>query len=698
MHRGRKEQAVPPGDGGARPGEPAPSRAALKYHFRTGGPGPPPCGRREAGTKHEPSDLKEHGAREGARILDHYRTIFDDLGAIVWEVDVETRRVTYVSESTERILGFQRQAWLDGTVSWEAQVHPEDREIAFGPYEQAVATDGGHANVVRFYTADGRIVWLRTGMRNGWVDGREVIRGVSLDVTVHRRNELDLQRALSMLTATLESTADGILVVNLDERVTGYNQRFAEMWRIPSELLASGDDAKMIAHVLDQLVDPKSFTERLRALYANPEESTHDTLEFLDGRVFERYTKPQLIEGRYVGRVFSFRDVTERRRAEEALRESEFRLLQSQKLEAVGRLAGGVAHDFNNILTAVLGNAGLIAAAASAPRELREQARDIELAASRAALLTRQLLAFSRRQRFDMHVVDLNQVVADMDKLLRVTLGERIELSVRPSPHACPVRIDRGQIEQVILNLVLNGRDAMPGGGRLEITIAGPSEAEAAKAGRPEDAFVRLEVRDNGQGMDEATREHIFEPFFTTKAFGAGTGLGLATVYGIVQQSRGTIDVETAPAAGTKFRIQLPRANAQVESTGFVPSLPPVRGHETVLVVEDDRQVRGLLCESLRAAGHVVLEARDGDDAIRIANLHAGEIHMLVTDVVMPGITGIELSARLLQKRPGLRVLFISGFAEDADSSNVLEGSSFLQKPFTMETLVRRVREVLAPR
>jgi len=391
--------------------------------------------------------------------------------------------------------------------------------------------------------------------------------------------------------------------------------------------------------------------------------------------------------------------VTERLRAEEALRESEEHLRQSQKIEAVGRLAGGVAHDFNNLLTAILGYSQLLRSSLRPEDPRHHSAEEIQRAAERAAGLTRQLLAFSRKQVLEPKVVSLNGVVVDMLEMLRRLIGEHIELVTVLAPDLGQVRADPSQVEQVILNLALNARDAMPEGGRLVIATAemehhedSPADHEGLDAGR----YVTLSVQDSGVGMDEETRQRIFEPFFTTKEVGKGTGLGLATVYGIVKQSGGYIWVESEPGTGARFTISLPRVDAEVPLDGPAPP-QGANGRETILLVEDEERVRTLVSAVLARRGYHVIEASHGAQAIDEASRLPGPLHLLIADVVMPGMSGRELAERLATVRPEMRVLYVSGYTDDAIVRHgvVGAGAAFLQKPFELDSLVGKVREVL---
>jgi two-component system cell cycle sensor histidine kinase/response regulator CckA len=377
----------------------------------------------------------------------------------------------------------------------------------------------------------------------------------------------------------------------------------------------------------------------------------------------------------------------------------EQQLLLSQKLEAVGRLAGGVAHDFNNVLTAILGSTELLLLDTPPGASHREELDIIRDAAVRAQELIRQLLAFSERQVLNPVVLDLNRLVKNVNKMLRRLIGEDIALVTTLAPDLGAVRADPGQIEQVLVNLAVNARDAMPQGGQLAIATQHVDIANGSVAGPvPPGRYVLLRVTDTGVGMDHETQLRVFDPFFTTKPRGKGSGLGLATVHGIVRQSGGAITVESAPGAGATFRIYLPRVTAPLDPVAASAVVTaPARGSETVLLAEDEELVRIMARKVLEQAGYRVLATAGGAEALTIAAGHDGPIHLLLTDVVMPEMSGRELMRRLIARRPEVRVLYMSGYADEAIAQHgVLDpGTAFMQKPFTPGALARRVREVL---
>jgi PAS domain S-box-containing protein len=394
------------------------------------------------------------------------------------------------------------------------------------------------------------------------------------------------------------------------------------------------------------------------------------------------------------------REIEERRRTEETLRRVQEQLLQAQKMEAIGRLAGGVAHDFNNLLTVVLSYASLLLPTFQPNDRRREFVDQMRLAGERGAALTHQLLAFSRQQVIQPRVLDLAEIVRDMNAMIRRLVGEDVTVETVIAPELGRIKADASSIEQVILNLVVNARDAMPGGGRLTLEADNVDVDEAhgrEHLGGSAGAHVRLSVSDTGVGMDKATQQLIFEPFFTTKPKGKGTGLGLATVFGIVTQAGGHIRVHSEPGRGTTFEVLLPRTDEALASEvprGIASSLV---GTETILVAEDEAQLRDVVRRALEQQGFSVLVAGSGLEALALFGGHLGQIDLLITDMVMPDLSGRDLAARLAPRRPSMKILYMSGYIEDAIAGHGADDprTRFLPKPFTPEALVRKVRETL---
>jgi two-component system cell cycle sensor histidine kinase/response regulator CckA len=517
------------------------------------------------------------------------------------------------------------------------------------------------------------------------------------DVSERKRAEGELRFKTAFLEAQVNCSFDGILVVDSLGKKLVQNQRLNELWNIPPHVAQDDDDQKQIQFVMNQVRNKEEFVAKIVYLYAHPGETSRDEVTLTDGTVMDRYSYPVVAgDGTYYGRIWSFRDITDRRRFEEQLR-------QAQKMEAVGQLSGGIAHDFNNLLNVIIGfNEMLLRDLPADEDRLRRYANRVATAANRGAGLTRQLLAFSRQQVLQPKVVDLNAVITEAEKLLGRLLGEDLAVVTGLTHDLGAVEVDPGQIEQVIMNLAVNARDAMPQGGVLTIETSNFELLDSATQQYPyavtPGPYVRLTVADTGTGMDGPTQAHIFEPFFTTKEAGKGTGLGLATVYGIVKQSKGYIWVESEMGQGTRFTILLPRLP---QDTSVGEDEPPQgsepRGTETLFVVEDDEAARALWQETLQALGYHLMVASNGSEALAMAAVHPGRIDLLLTDVVMPHTGGRELAERLTAARPDLRVIFMSGYTADTMlRQGIAEtGLPFLQKPFSAHQLARKVRDTL---
>jgi PAS domain S-box-containing protein len=507
-----------------------------------------------------------------------------------------------------------------------------------------------------------------------------------------QKADIALEEKNTLLKSIFEGTGDSIHIKDLQGRYVIVNPAFAKLFGKPVEEIVG----KTAAQLLDFATARRlSETDRL-VIEAGEAQSFEYELPLVAGtRAFLAMKSPyQDGQGKTIGVIVVARDITEYRAMEERLR-------QSQKMEAIGTLAGGVAHDFNNLLMVIAGYSSVLNEALAGEPKLRGQIEQIQKAGERAAALTRQLLAFSRKQTIQPVPLNLNTAVSGVEKLLRRLIGENISITTHLEPEIGVIKADAGQIEQVILNLAVNGRDAMPDGGKLtletrhtEIGVGHIAQPEAIKPGR----YVELSVSDTGIGMDSQTQEHIFEPYFTTKPSGKGTGLGLSTVYGIVQQAGGYVAFTSKLRVGTTFRILLPRIDSdQTPRSSPVFSEPSYSGQETVLLTEDEPAVCDLVRAILASRGYTVLSARLPQEAERISETHRGKIDLLLTDVIMPGMSGAELSKRIAARIPGIKVLFMSGYIDD---SVVRQGiseneSAFLQKPFTPLSLAKKVREVL---
>ncbi|HUF52024.1 MAG TPA: response regulator [Longimicrobiales bacterium] len=510
--------------------------------------------------------------------------------------------------------------------------------------------------------------------------------------------EQSLRESEERYRQLVEMSPDAV-AVQVDERIEFINSTGAHM-------LGAAAPADVIGRSILDFVHPLSLPgvrRRIAAMRDTGEQAPilQEMFVRLDGSIVdcEVLARPFRYRNQPASQII-IRDVTERRQAQEALRRSEEQLRQAQKMEAVGLLAGGVAHDFNNLLTAIRGHAELLSAAASLPAPLREHALEIKAAADRATALTRQLLAFSRKQVLQPRVVDLNVLVGNVESLVSRLIGAAVELITSLQPDLGHVRADPHQLEQVMLNLVLNARDAMPQGGSLVIETC-DVEIDSPRAELPSvqpGSYVRLSVQDSGVGMTEESRARIFEPFYTTKEVGKGTGLGLSTAYGIIKQSDGHIYARSRPGEGTVLEVFLPRIDAPLDPPlhEVVPLAAGAKQDATILVVEDEDSVRALVVRVLRREGYAVLEAANGADAMCI--LDAGTaIDLLLTDMVMPGMSGVALAQEALRLRPDLTVIYMSGYTEDEVFRRGLErgDDAFLQKPFAATTLLAALSDAL---
>ena len=511
------------------------------------------------------------------------------------------------------------------------------------------------------------------------------------EVAHRRQTEETLRRSETSYRTLFEAANDAIIIFEPEEEIIlAANSRACDTYGFSQDELIGMSLKRLTKDV------PRGEQQVGRLLQEGTGRNVETVHLNKDGQPLEMLVNASVIE--YEGRkaILSInRDITERKRLEEQFR-------QSQKLEAIGQLAGGVAHDFNNLLGVIIGYSDLLLDSYGPEDPPRKKVEKIRKAADSAVSITRQLLAVGRKQVLETKVLDLNAVVTEMGRMLRRLIGEDIELVIAPSPELGRVEADPGQIEQIIMNLVVNARDAMPRGGRLIIGTGNAELDGAYRKQRPEvqpGPYVMLEVSDTGVGMDAEIQARIFEPFFTTKEKGKGTGLGLATVYGIVKQSGGYIWVYSEPGEGTTFKVYLPRVEAAVVAfrSGAVRE-KLARASGTVLLVEDAEPLRTLARELLEGCGYTVLEAKDGAEAMEVAGQHAEPIHLLLTDVVMPGMSGPELAERLTPGRPGMKVLYVSGYTNEAVNHRLpmKEGMAFLQKPFTRQALASKVRELLS--
>jgi two-component system cell cycle sensor histidine kinase/response regulator CckA len=636
-------------------------------------------------------------AREAAEAAEQrYRLLFDRNPAPMWVYDLQTLEFLAINDAAVAQYGYSREEFLGMTLR---DIRPPEEVPVLLESHRTSPPGFTSSGIFRHRTRDGSIISVEIrshDMAFGRRSGR-VVLATNVTEALHVQEEL---RTMSeRFRVLVDASPVAIVGFEPDRKVQSWNQAAERMfgWR-EAEVVgkpfpgASGGE-------VSALLSEADGGQSLSGVMAIAEQRDGTSLEVSVSSAPLRNSR-----GEIVGFVGVFEDVTDRRRTELALRTSEEQLRHAQKMEAIGRLAGGVAHDFNNILTAIQSYAEFLALELDTDPRYRDDIREIQKAADRAAQLTHQLLAFSRKQVLRPEAIDLNLIVTETERMLRRVIGEDIELVTRLAPVLGPLQGDAGQLSQVLVNLAINARDAMPEGGRLLIeTMTVNLDEEYASRHREAVAgpHVLLSVSDTGIGMDGETKSRIFEPFFTTKEQGKGTGLGLSMVYGFVRQSGGSIWVYSEPGEGTTFKIYLPQAPHQgagaLTSAGRAHPRKAVAAGTTVLLVEDELAVRQVATRTLVEHGYAVLEAANGREALALALSHQGPIDLVLTDMVMPEMRGGELAERLRQERPEARLLMMSGYTEEAASRQAIlaAGSAFLEKPFTASRLLEKVEEVL---
>ena len=576
-------------------------------------------------------------------------------------------------------------------------VHPDDREVTLGRYLKRIKGEElPGVNVFRVIDKTGNIKWAElNSVLISW-GGRPATLNFLNDITERKQAE----EQLSKLFRAVEQSPTTVMITDTDANIEYVNPKFTQLTGYTLEdvigknprILKSGETPP---EEYKRLWETITSGREWRGEFHNKKKNGEF---YLESASISSIKNPEGLISHFVAVK---EDITERKRAEEERTTLQEQLRQSQKMEAIGRLAGGVAHDFNNILTVIKGYSQFSLAEIKEEDPLRENIEEIKKSADRAADLTRQLLAFSRRQIMEVKILDLNTLLQNLDKMLRRIIGEDIELVTLLREDLGRVKADPGQIEQVVMNLAVNAKDAMSKGGKLIIETANveldKAYAQAHVAVKP-GPYVMIAVSDTGTGMAPEVRDRVFEPFFTTKGKGKGTGLGLSTVYGIVKQSGGNIWVYSEPGQGTTLKIYLPRVDEpaeKLEAQVIGEEFP--RGSETILIVEDDKEVRKLAVGILKRQGYTVLDGSYGDEAFNVCRQHKGPIRLLVTDVVMPGMDGRALSQCLSQLHPEMKVLYMSGYTDDAIIHHGVmdKGMNFIQKPFTVNGLTKKVREVL---
>ena len=605
--------------------------------------------------------------------------------------------IVLVNRETERMFGYGRDELVGASLD---VLVPHGSREAHGPLQKDFIANPqtramGAGRDLSGRRRDGTEVAVEIGLSSIETDqGRFVLASVT-DITERKRVELQLRASEERFRQVAENIKEALVVLELPTyRALYLSRMWADIWG------RSVEDAYRNPRIWIDSVHPDDRT----AVLASQDAVEHGQPGVAAFRVIRpdgsmRWARsrafPVLDENHHPYRVVGLvEDITEVRR-------TEAQLVQAQKMEAVGRLAGGIAHDFNNLLTVIFGYSDLVLEELGLAHPSTGDVRQIRAAAQSAESLTRQLLAFSRQQILQPRSLDLNEVLGRVDALLRRVIGEDIVLLMKLTTPLARVSADPGQIEQVIMNIAVNARDAMPRGGRLTIETANVELDERFAAQHPggsAGAHVMIAVSDTGTGMDEATQKRVFEPFFTTKGIGKGTGLGLATVYGIVKQSHGSIWVYSEPGQGATFKIYLPVTTAAPAEPATMDVEPvSLAGTETVLLVEDQTETRSVIRETLYRRGYAVIDAANGVEAVEKARQHKDPIHLLLTDVVMPEMSGRRVAEILDAERPGIRVIYMSGYTDDAIVHHgILDaGLAFMQKPFTAEALLRKVREVL---
>ena len=627
-----------------------------------------------------------------------YRTLIEQLPAILYIAEYGAEgRCYFVGSKIRELLGFEPEDWLKNTRFWIEHIHPEDREKALADEEEAQKNGSNFRSEYRLQHRNGSYRWFRDEgvpieTRPG---GPPLLHGVLYDIHESKLMEAARRTADERVRLALDGLGIGCWELDVETELMTWDTNIYRELQV-NEATFSRKLSDFMAMVYPE--DRAKITEALKQSEADGETHAAEYRVVLpNGETQWRasFRRPVFDgQGKLVRFIGVSQNITQRRKLEEQLR-------MAQKMEAIGQLAGGVAHDFNNLLTVIHGNSETLLAASAGNAASQQNAEAVLKAADRAAAITRQLLAFSRRQVLQPKVIELGGAVSETANLLRRLLGPAVKLELQLPAHSAHVRADGSQLEQVVLNLVVNARDAMPQGGTVTVSIdrvrAGSSSLRRFPQMRDAD-YARLTVTDTGTGMDAATRARIFEPFFTTKELGKGTGLGLATVYGIVKQSEGWIWVDSAPGMGTTFEVYLPEVPAPHE-TEPIPAQrsASLRGTETLLLVDDEEDILELTAGYLGEMGYQVISALSGEDALEKIGGHAGKIDALITDALMPGMPGTQLAKKVRELRPGTRVLYMSGYAEDSGilTSQRRDGEDFLQKPFGLTELGMKIRELL---
>jgi PAS domain S-box-containing protein len=588
---------------------------------------------------------------------------------------------------------------FDGNfASFGKLLHPEDETHALSTVARVLADGGEYRDEFRIIRSDGAVRWLSNRGKVCYDEQGKAERliGTVQDVSARKEVERELRESEEHHRSILKTAMDGIVLLDATGRILEVNESYLAMSGYSQQELLNMSMAD-----LEALESPEEVADHIGRVLKRHNDRFESRHRRKDGSCFEVEISVQCLDAKQSLLVVFVHDISVRKRHEEERKGLEAQLHQAQKLESVGRLAGGVAHDFNNMLSVIIGHAGMALMTQGLPLQLKTNLTEIEKAAERSADLTRQLLAFARRQTIEPRLLDLNQAVAGMLKMLQRLIGENVHLSWKPASSLWRVKLDPSQVDQILANLCVNARDSIAAVGNLTIETANCAADHEYCERHPvlvPGQYVRLSVTDDGCGIEAAELEHIFEPFYTTKEVGKGTGLGLATVYGIVKQNSGFIEVDSAAGRGSTFTIYLPRHDQQhLEPLSPEAAAELPRGQATILLVEDEPAILQVTSALLSSLGYRVLTANAPKEALQQAELHP-EIDLLLSDVVMPEMDGLDLARRLKATHPRVRALFMSGYTSDIIGQHGIlsKGLSFIHKPFSLPALASKVTEVLA--
>jgi two-component system cell cycle sensor histidine kinase/response regulator CckA len=642
-----------------------------------------------------------------------YKRLLESVTDYIYTVKVEDGQPAATSHGPgcEAVTGYTPEEYEVDPYLWYRMIYPEDRAMVTEQATRLIAGETVPPLEHRLIHKDGSLRWVRNTPVPRYDQNTHLVAydGLIADITERKQADEALRQERDRAQQYLDIAEVMLVALNEQGKITLLNRK--------GHRILGYEEGELLGKNWFDTCLPAPVREEVKKVFNRLMAGEIEPVEYHENPVLTSSGEERMIAwhniiltdeaGNITGTLSSGEDITARKQAEKEKEKLQAQLLQMQKMEAIGRLTGGIAHDFNNLLTAINGFAELAQHKLPPDDPLQEMLGYILASGQRAADLIRQLLAFSSKQIIEPKIMSLNSLITDLDAMLRRIIGEDIQIETSLAPDLWPIKVDPAQIEQIVVNLAVNARDAMPDGGKLTIEAANIVLTDNDPAGQPEiqsGEYILLSISDTGKGMSEAVLEHIFEPFFTTKAQNKGTGLGLATVYGIVKQHEGDIRVHSEEGQGTTFKIYLPRAGATLQAAPRPKTKVkmPV-GSETILLVEDDAQVRDLARQVLEGQGYKVLEVENGQEALQLADHYADPIHLLLTDVVMPGMDGRALAEQLLQTRPNLKTIFISGYADETIAHHgILEpGIALLQKPFSPVDLARKVREILdapAPR